>query len=328
MAETTAAETTAAETTAPETTAAETTAPSTEPPPTTADSTDDDPALAQFCFDSEQVYVFDQVLSQLTEPTPTQAEEALSVLSVTIDEAVESAPPGLDEEPQRLAEALAEIDAGFRTYGYDVEAFGESAEAVALDGVFDEYADIISQLTGFIESQCTTALGVLDSQAVKLAPIIEGLLDLPLRPIANQAGDIRLFVPPEWAESVGSLRDDSTTFLEVTSDVEQFERTWNVPGVLATVTYVGEGAAGLTELLESSGAGADCSLVSSEPYADAVYTGELYLLSDCAGVGTEAAVLGATDAASAVEITLEFQFPGGADRVLLDQMLATFAAGA
>ena len=320
-------DTTAPETTAPETTAPATTAP-TGPPATTTQGPGDGADLAQFCFDSEQVYVFDQVLSQLTEPTPAQAEEALSVLSVTIDEAVESAPPGLDEEPQRLAEALAEIDAGFRSYGYDVEAFGESAEAAALDGVFDEYADIISQLTDFIESQCTTALAVLDSQAVKLAPIIEGLLDLPLRPIANQAGDIRLFVPPEWAESVGSIGVDSTTFLEASSDVEQFERTWNVPGVLATVAYVGEGAAGLTELLESSGAGADCSLVSSEPYADAVYTGELYLLSGCAGVGTEAAVLGATDAELAVEITLEFQFPGGTDRVLLDQMLATFAAGA
>ena len=40
------------------------------------------------------------------------------------------------------------------------------------------------------------------------------------------------------------------------------------------------------------------------------------------------AIQDAMDPLVSVEVSLEFQFPGGYDRALLDQMLATFAAGA
>ena len=311
-----------------------TTPPTTVPAPATTegvpgDPIDDGPELAQFCFDSEQVYVFNQVVNVLTEPTPEQAEAALSILAFTIDAAIESAPEGMAAEPQQLADIIARIDAGFASFDYDVDAFAGSPEAAAINEVFAEYEDVVGRLTAFIDAECTTAADVLDSQAVKLAPMVDELRDLPLQPIANQAGDIRLFVPVDWPEWIGSTEVEDVTFLEASSDIEEFENTWNVPGVLATAAYVGDGRASPGELLDSSSAGPDCTLDSTEPYADDVYIGELHLLSDCAGVGTDAAVLAATDiATTSVEITLEFQFPGGSDRELLDQMLATFAAGA
>ncbi|MEQ8437996.1 MAG: hypothetical protein RIB65_10920 [Ilumatobacter fluminis] len=334
--ETTAAPaTTAAPTTVPETTAApDTTAPSTTAPAVDPDSSvpdGGDMALAQFCFDSQQVYVFNQVVSVLTEPTPEQAEAALSILRFMVDAAIASAPDGMSNEPQMMADALEQIAAGFAAYDYDVEAFSSSPEAEEIGAAFATYENVATDLTTFIEVQCgmRDRLDPLDSQAVKLAPIIDQLADLPLQPISNQAGDIRLFVPTEWSEWVGSLDFAETTVLQATTDIDEFERSWNVPGVLATVEFVGAGAADPSALLEAVSANGDCTLDATEPYADEVYVGELYLLSDCAGVGTDAAVLAATDVDSgSIEITLEFQFPDGGDRELLDQMLATFAARA
>ena len=346
--------TTAPATTAPPTTAPATTAPATTAPPTTAPATvpettapatsepsavttepdtsipgDVDLALAQFCFDSEQVYVFNQVTSVLTDPTPEQAEASLSILDFTIDAAVESAPVGMGTQPQRAAELLDEMLVVFEQFDYDVAAMAVAPELDDLNEVFVEFDGVMSELAGFVDDECTPASAVLDSQAIKLAPVVEQLLDWPLQPIANQAGDIRMFVPTEWSEWIGSTDVESVTVLEASSDIEQFENTWNVAGVLATVAYVGDDNAVPTELLDSSSAGPDCTLDSTEPYTDDVYVGELHLLSDCAGVGTDAAVLAVTDqAASSVEVTLEFQFPGGYERELLDQMLAGFAAGA
>ncbi len=318
----------------PDTTTPDTTTPDTTEPATTvaADTTvpaGDDMERAQFCFDSEQAYVFNQVINVLTDPTPEQAEAALSIVAFTIDAAIESAPDGMDDVPRRMADAIAQIDAGFAAYDYDVDAFTDSPEAEAIGEAFAEYENTFVALAGFVETECTPAIDVLDSQAVKLAPQIDVLRDLPLQPIANQAGDIRLFVPVEWAEWIGTIDVEDVTFLEASNDLEQFESSWNVPGVLATVAYVGAGNAAPGDLLDSSSAGPDCTLDSTEPYSDDVYIGELFLLSDCAGVGTDAAVLAVTDIADqSVEVTLEFQFPDGGDRELLDQMLATFAAGA
>ena len=331
---TTTAPTTAAESTVPETTSApETTAATSVPTPSSEVGTglpgEVDMELAQFCFDSEQVYVFNEVVNVLTEPTPEQAEAALSILAFTIDAAIESAPAGMDAEPRRMADIIGQINAGFAAYDYDVDAFAASPEAEGLNVLFDEYGSVVSELTGFVDARCTATSPVLDSHAAKLAPQIDRLRDLPLQPIANQAGDIRLFVPLEWSEWIGTTEVESVTFLEASDDIERFESTWNAPGVVATVSYVGAGNAVPDELFDSSSAGPDCTLDATEPYADVVYTGALSLLSDCAGVGTDAAVLTATDIATeSVEITLEFQFPDGTDRELLDQMLATFAAGA
>ena len=67
--------------------------------------------------------------------------------------------------------------------------------------------------------------------------------------------------------------------------------------------------------------------IAVEEYSDAVYAGELHLYADCAGVGTAAAVLAVANDDGSVEAMLEFQFPGGPDRELLDQMLAGFVVG-
>lgn len=108
-----------------------------------------------------------------------------------------------------------------------------------------------------------------------------------------------------------------------------FETDWGIPGMVATVAYVEIGLADPETRLGVTLAAQDCQPVSTEPYSDPVYSGSLHVFEACAGTTTAAAVLLVTDDASeSVEIVLEFQFPDGIDRELLDQMLATFAAGA
>ena len=65
---------------------------------------------------------------------------------------------------------------------------------------------------------------------------------------------------------------------------------------------------------------------SVESYSDAIYTGELHTYEGCAGVVTAAAVAAVTNVDADIEVVLEFQFPGGLDCDLFDQMLASFAA--
>ena len=63
------------------------------------------------------------------------------------------------------------------------------AEAAAAEEK-DEFDVVMTELTEFVDAECTTAGNVLDSQAAKLAPIIEQLRDWPLQPIANRANGL------------------------------------------------------------------------------------------------------------------------------------------
>jgi hypothetical protein len=326
--------TTVPDTTEPATTstapssAAETTAPDAGAVTTTPATDPVDLALAQFCFDSEQVYVFDRVTSALQEPTPEQAEAALAVLIFTVDAAVASAPAGMEAQPARAAELLAEIETVFSRYEYDIEALGEAPEIDDLNATFEEYTTVLDDLTGFLAETCASQLDVLDSQAAKLSPVIVELRDWPLQPIANQAGDIRLFVPLDWTEWIGSTDLGAATVLEASPSIEEFESTWNAPGVLISVTRVDPGTADATGLVDEALATSDCTLDSTEPYLDPAYVGELHLFSGCGGIETTAVVLTVTDEEQSVEAMLEFQFPDGTDRELLDRMLSSFVAGA
>jgi hypothetical protein len=308
--------------------AAETTAPDAGAVTTTPTTAPVDLALAQFCFDSEQVYVFDRVTSALQEPTPEQAEAALAVLIFTVDAAVASAPAGMEAQPARAAELLAEIETVFSRYEYDIEALGEAPEIDDLNATFEEYTTVLDDLTGFLAETCASQLDVLDSQAAKLSPVIVELRDWPLQPIANQAGDIRLFVPLDWTEWIGSTDLGAATVLEASPSIEEFESTWNAPGVLISVTRVDPGTADATGLVDEALATSDCTLDSTEPYLDPAYVGELHLFSGCGGIETTAVVLTVTDEEQSVEAMLEFQFPDGTDRELLDRMLSSFVAGA
>jgi hypothetical protein len=95
-----------------------------------------------------------------------------------------------------------------------------------------------------------------------------------------------------------------------------------------SVARVDAGSADTAGLVDEALAAADCTLDSSEPYEDPVYAGELHLFSGCAGIETTAVVVAVTDIDRTVEALLEFQFPDGTDRELLDRMLASFVAGA
>jgi hypothetical protein len=312
--------TTSSSTTVPDTTASSTTPPSGSQPV--------DLEQAQFCFDSEQVYVFDRVTSELEQPTPEQAEAALAVLTFTVDAAVASAPAGMEAQPARAAELLAQIDAVFSRYEYDVDALAAAPEIDDIDRTFEEYTTVLDELTAFLSEACATQLDVLDSQATKLSPVIVELRDWQLQPIADQAGDIRLFVPLDWSEWIGSTELGEATVLEASPSIEDFESTWNEAGVLVSVTRVDAGTADATGLVDEALASSDCTLDGTEPYEDAIYVGELHLFSGCAGIATTAAVLTVTDLDRTVEAMLEFQFPDGTDRELLDRMLTSFVAGA
>ena len=315
-------------TTPPTTEPAPTTAPPTVPPTTTAPPPDVD--LTQFCFESEQAYLAAAITNVLTEPTPAQAEAALQFLVFTAEQSLASAPDGFGDEPARFAELVGQIDDAFAEYDYDTEAFEAAGGLDVIRPIVDEYEVILfDQLVPFLSDVCGTPLDLIDDQADKVGPMIDEASTWPLGAVTNQAGDIRLLTPVDWSETVGSLELDEVTFLQATTDTETFETSWDVPGVLVNVYYVEAGVAEPALRLDNIVAVADCGApIETVPYDDGIYTGELRLFADCAGVGTAAAALAVTNADGDIEATLEFQFPGGPDQELLEQMLAGFVVGA
>ena len=216
-----------------------------------------------------------------------------------------------------------------RAAGYDVTELDADEGVDALEPLFDEYDMIVEdQLVPFLGEVCGTELSALDDQGDKIAPVIADASSWPLVAVANQAGDIRLLVPTDWTDVTGSAEIDEVTFLQATPNTSEFEGTWNVPGVIVTVFYIEAGVAEPSLRAQNSVAGADCVLSASEPYADAVYAGELFVYESCSNVDTGAAVLAVTNDDASIEVLAEFQFPGGVDRELLDRILATFVAGA
>lgn len=328
--------TTAEPTTVPETTAPATTAPETTTPPATVPATvagtvptPSDEELSLFCFDSEQVYIANVVLSGLSEATPAQAEAATASAAFWVRQAVDAAPDGYADQPLAAQGALDELVVIFDANGYDVDAILAGPDGERTTALVTEFNQVMASLADFLSEVCNSQFVVLNSQAEKLAPVIEEAITWPLIVVTNVAGDIRLLVPPEWSDWLGSTGVEEVTFLQASPDNAQFDTDWGVAGVVATVAYVELGLADPETRLVLTSASEDCEAVVSEPYSDPVYAGTLHLFQNCADTTTAAAVLLATDDESqSVEIVLEFQFPDGADRELLDQMLATFAAGA
>jgi hypothetical protein len=175
---------------------------------------------------------------------------------------------------------------------------------------------------------CGSHLSVLDSQAIKLSAVIAEAAEWSLLAVTNVAGDIRLLVPPEWTDWIGSVDVGEVTFLQASPDNAAFDANWDVPGAITTVFYVEAGVADPTTRLAVLPAASECTEVAVEPYEDPVYTGELHLYEACAGSSATAVVLLATDETMSVEIIMELQFPDSINRIQLDQILATFAAGA
>lgn len=326
--------TTVAPTTVPPTTAAPTTAaPTTVPlttsvvtaPPTTTPGPDAD--LAQFCFDSEQALVADRIIEGIEEPTPEQVEAALGFLAFSVGAAAETAPPELAEQPQRAAVLVDELLVAFAEYDFDPDAFPEEA-IDELEPTIDEYTTIITELEQFLTDACDSPIDTLDDQAAKLRPIISDLVTWDLVPIANQAGDVRMLVPEAWNQWFGSDQlTREVSFLQAAPDLQSFDESWNVPGVILTVLYTEPGQATVADIVPETAAAGDCTQTSSEIYEDVLYTGELYRYTDCAGVGTEAIVVAASDGDLSTEIIVEIQFPDGVDNAVVDQLLASFAAG-
>lgn len=325
VAPTTAPPTTVAPTTPPPTTAPlTTTAATTTTPPTTAPTGD----LAQFCFDSEQALVADRVIDGLDDPTSEQVEAALRFLAFSVGAAAQSAPPELAEQPQRAAVLVDELREAFAEHDFDPDAFPQE-DIDALEPILDEYTTIMADLQQFLTEACDSPLDTLEDQATKLGAVVADLVTWELVPIANQAGDVRMLVPEAWDQWFGS--DELTfevSFLQAAPDLQAFEQSWDVPGVILTVLYGEDGQAVPSEIVAETAAVNDCTGTSSEPYEDAVYVGELHRYTDCAETGTEAVVVAVTDLdTSSREIVIEMQFPDGVDDAVLDQFLAGFVAG-
>jgi hypothetical protein len=268
------------------------------------------------------------VLSDLSEATPAQAEAATASLAFWVGQAVDAAPDGYADEPLAAQAALDELVDIFSANGYDADAILGGPDGERTTALVAEFNQVMARLIDFLGEVCNSQFAVLNSQAEKLAPVIEDAITWPLTVVTNVAGDIRLLVPSAWSDWLGSTSIEEITFLQASPDNAQFDDDWGVAGVVATVAYVELGLADPESRLVATAASEDCDPVVSEPYSDPVYSGTLHLFENCADTTTAAAVLVATDDESeSVEIVLEFQFPDGADRELLDQMLATFAAG-
>lgn len=319
---------------APTTTEAPTTtdAPTTEAPTTTdeiepeVEPEVDDAALAEFCRASEQAYVANKVTYEV-DTDPPSVRASLNFLQFTIDLSAQAAPAELAAEPQRAGALVGEISDTLAAYGDDIDALGLSGDIAALEPLVVELETIMEQLAGFLANVCGSPMWTLDDLAIKLAAVFPAAADWPLVPWQDASGLVQMYVPSAWSE-VESLTDETAGVigLQASADLAGYAETWDVAGVAAVGLFVDAGTADPLGNIELTLAGS-CTEVSTVPYDDGVYAGELRRYEGCEGTETAVAILFATDSDAELEILVEFQLPPGTDPGVVDQVLATFAIG-
>jgi serine protease Do len=145
--------------------------------------------------------------------------------------------------------------------------------------------------------------------------------------IVDDSNTLTIEVPTAWTDvsTAAVALDDGTTLplISASTDLAQFESTYNVPGMVFTsFGPIDDIDATLAEFAPAAG---ECVDGGTQDYNDATYFGRYQVWTECGGVGAVLVVLVAVPAADAAYTALiAMQITSEADLAALDQAFATF----
>ena len=148
--------------------------------------------------------------------------------------------------------------------------------------------------------------------------------------ITDDAGTIEVEVPTEWGEVDGRpFTDDAGRQLfdvRTAPDLQGFNDTWDVPGIIITassdVAQTANEVTLLDELVE--GVSNQCTYLGREPYDDGLYTGQIDIYDVCGGTETGYVVIGAVPDTRAFVIRVQVQVTEERDLEALARAIESF----
>ncbi|HEY9499250.1 MAG TPA: S1C family serine protease [Terrimesophilobacter sp.] len=149
--------------------------------------------------------------------------------------------------------------------------------------------------------------------------------------VTDDSGTVSVTVPNTWSQVDGaSFEDGGSTYydLTATTNLEQFNGSWTVPGVRVTASTDAVGTDPNQVIANyKSNAGTECTLDSEGPYDDGYYLGQFAYFSACGGTGTDLAVLATKDADNTHLMIVLVQMVSAQDKdVVLSNILTSFQA--
>ncbi len=150
-------------------------------------------------------------------------------------------------------------------------------------------------------------------------------------PIFDDAQVVSVQVPSDWSQidGAGFTSEAGVQFFSVLAspDIEGYNASWNVPGVVVSATqdFTRAPEEYLVDMITTLGS--ECGTPETDAYDDGVYVGTYVYLPDCGGVGTEVLGVAATDATATHMVLLTIQMVSDEDKsTTRDQILTTFFA--
>ena len=150
-------------------------------------------------------------------------------------------------------------------------------------------------------------------------------------PIFDDSQVVSVQVPSGWTQIDGAPVESETgvQFYSVLAspDIEGYNSSWNVPGVVVRGTQDFSRAPEEYLVDMISAYGAECGDPQTDAYDDGVYAGTFVYLPDCGGVGSELLGLAVTDATASHMVLVQIQMVSDEDKTTIrDQILTTFFA--
>ncbi len=149
--------------------------------------------------------------------------------------------------------------------------------------------------------------------------------------VTDDTGTVSVKVPSNWNQIDGSsFTDGGFTYYDVTAttDLANYNSSWNVPGVRVTASRDALGS-NLMQIIGNykSGVGSDCSVGNEGPYDDSYYIGQFVYFTGCGGGSTDYALVVANDASNTHLMILTVQMVSDTDKdVVLNNILNSFQA--
>jgi serine protease Do len=145
--------------------------------------------------------------------------------------------------------------------------------------------------------------------------------------VSDDQGLISVSIPTSWSQVDGSPNPDFGPSIWASPDIQGWQTTWTVPGIIVE-SSPDLTSADIPALLEARDQSAACANLGAEPYEDALYAGTLQIWGRCGGTDTFYVVLAASplDPGQDYLVRLEIQAVDSRDLEAGDEALATFIA--
>ncbi len=141
-------------------------------------------------------------------------------------------------------------------------------------------------------------------------------------PVTDDQDVVTVEVPVEWDDVDGREDPEYGPSIVAAPDLEQYERTWDVPGIMVEVSSR-YGADDISTMLDEIGPSEQCRSEGREAYDDPPYRGEIQRWTGCGGTDTTVLTAAVAPADSSYLILIIGQAVDARDLAAFERALAT-----